>query len=135
MEEPKQAEEPKELKWLLPAEENILVSIREIKNKIAAAGGLLSPMENQKMLGILTNYYETFAERDGRYKSMRDELFGEILAKNPDVPIGRAEGIAKGSVFGQKHTYYEHLAAGLLEMLNTLKKQQEYQSNVAKNQY
>lgn len=121
--------------WMMPNEVTEIQHVEGIREKIIEKRGLLDPAENIAALNYMAHYYAKNCDRLGRYEGMQRELFHDILIKEEKTPVSKAEAIAKGSEFGKRRVFYEHLTAGYLEIINTLKKTQEYWQNQAKNQF
>ena len=116
--------------WTTNEDLKIFENVDLIRQAIRANNGILIPQENTRALAIMSNFYRIMCEKAGKAKAMRDEYFAELLKQ--DMAIGRAEGLSKGSEFGQKRTYYQAVADGYLEVINALKKINEYHENTAK---
>lgn len=121
--------------WMGHSEIIEVTHVDRIRDQIIAKKGLLDPGDNIRALNYMTHYYARNSERLGKWEAMQREQFAMMLLDDEKMAVGRAEAIAKGSEFGGKRVYYEHLCAGYLEIINTLKKTQEYWQSDAKNQF
>lgn len=122
------------MKWTPDEDMQVFEKVEKIRNTIAQHDGIMPPEATTRALAIMSDYYRVMSEKAGKYKAMRDEYFASLL-RDSGMTIGRAEGMAKGSEFGQKRTYYENLAAGYLEMIQALKKVMSYHENVAMQRF
>uniref|UniRef100_A0A6H1ZCC5 Uncharacterized protein n=1 Tax=viral metagenome TaxID=1070528 RepID=A0A6H1ZCC5_9ZZZZ len=120
------------MKWTPDEDMQIFDEVRRIQETIRQHGGTMPYERNNKALGLMGNHYAKMMEKAGKAKAMRDELFAGYL-RDGGMTIGRAEGMAKGSEFGQKRSYYEAVAIGYLEMIQALKKVNDFHNNVANN--
>lgn len=123
----------REFSWLLITDKQVIANVNGVKRQIQEAKGVLNPDQNSQALGMMTNYYDYMTERAGKSRAMRDQFFANLLLTDGDLSISKAEAIAKGSDFGQMTSYFEKLSEGYLEILQTLKKAQEYWSLKAQN--
>ncbi len=121
--------------WMMPNEVAEIDHVEDIRQTIIRKKGILDPADNIKALNYMTHYYSRNSERLGKYEAMQREHFADMLLEDEKLSVAKAEAIAKGSDFGKRRVFYEHLTAGYLEMINTLKKTQEYWQSEAKNQF
>lgn len=121
--------------WQTPKELDEIAEVEYIREQILQEAGILSPAENAKSMALMAHYYARMCERVGMYKSARDSEFARLLKGDPDMKIGRAEALAYGGVAGTKAKYYENIAAGYLEIVNSLKKVQEFHEQSGKNNF
>lgn len=120
--------------WMGDGEKKEIEHVDKIRDAIVAHRGVLPPKFNIEALGFITHYYSRMMERLGKYEAMQREQFADLMLNDPDLTIGKAEAIAKGSDFGKRRVFYEKVTAGYLELINTLKKVNDYWQNEAKNQ-
>ena len=123
------------MSWMSPSEIQEIDHVEKIRDQIIKKRGLLDPGENIRALNFMTHYYARNSERLGKYEAMQREHFADMLHEDEKLSVAKAEAISKGSEFGKKRVFYEHLTAGYLEIINTLKKTQEYWQSEAKNQF
>ena len=123
------------MEWMEPKEISEIMHVEELRNEVIKAKGLLDPVPNIQALNWMTHYFARNSERLGKYEAMQREHFADLLIEDDKMTIGKAEALSKGSDFGKRRAFYEHLCAGYLEMINTLKKTQEYWQKEAKNQF
>jgi hypothetical protein len=121
--------------WMEPKEIAEIMHVEDLRNEVIKAKGLLDPVPNIQALNWMTHYFARNSERLGKYEAMQREHFADLLIEDDKMTIGKAEALSKGSDFGKRRAFYEHLCAGYLEMINTLKKTQEYWQKEAKNQF
>lgn len=121
--------------WQTPEELEEYKQVEDIREQLVKDRGIMSPKLNAAAMGKMSHFYARACERMGKYKAMRDRYFAELLTLDPDMKIGRAEALSHGSEFGVKGKYYENIAAGYLEIINSLKKIQEYHEQAAKNNW
>jgi hypothetical protein len=121
--------------WMNPSEIEEIEHVEKIRDHIIKKKGLLDPADNIRALNFMTHYYARNSERLGKFEAMQREHFAGMLLEDEKLSVAKAEAIAKGSDFGKRRVFYEHLTAGYLEMINTLKKTQEYWQSEAKNQF
>ena len=124
-----------EMPWFDQEETKEFLQVEEIRAKIVHFRGVLPPRENSESMALMAVYYSRMCERVGKFKAQRDEYFAVLLSGDDNMRIGRAEALAAGSEFGYKAKYYEAVAAGYLEIVNSLKKIQDYHEQTAKNHY
>lgn len=123
------------MQWMSPSEIEEIEHVEKIRDHIIKKKGLLDPADNIRALNFMTHYYARNSERLGKYEAMQREHFADMLHEDEKLSVAKAEAISKGSEFGKKRVFYEHLTAGYLELINTLKKTQEYWQSEAKNQF
>lgn len=121
--------------WMMPNEVAEIEHVEDIRQTIIKKRGLLDPSDNIKALNYMTHYYSRNSERLGKYEAMQREHFSDMLLNDEKLSVAKAEAISKGSDFGRRRVFYEHLTAGYIELINTLKKTQEYWQSEAKNQF
>lgn len=115
-----------------PKLKELKLRTKAIRDVLAAAQGLPIPEAAIKLLSRAAVAYSDACELSGSQKAQRDEL-GATYALQESA--GKSELMAKGSEFGRCHTEAEGIANGMLEILNSLKKIQEYYSQTIKNHY
>lgn len=94
--------------------------------------GLPSPKEIAEMIMYLSAAYELAMERSGVYRAMRDQLMAQV---SEHESASKAEMIGKGSEFGMCYSYFDHRCNAIIELINSLKKVQDYWNEVARNNY
>lgn len=121
--------------WMGVEEIKEINHVQQIRKDIIHSGGTLMPVPNIQAMNFMAHYYARNMERLGKYEAMQREHFCDLLLEDDKLTIGKAEAISKGSDFGKRRVYYEHLTAGYLEIINTLKKTQEFHAQQIKNQH
>lgn len=121
--------------WMDDREVREVNHIAKIREAIFEHKGILSPRDTACAMSFMSQYYSKNMERLAKWEALQRELFSKLLLDDPDLPISKAEAISKGSELGKKRVYYERISAGYLEIVNSLKKIQEYHNQEAKNQY
>lgn len=123
----------KEKKYLTPDAVEDMMAVEKIRFTLRENKGLLTPRENIEAMGLMAHYHTRMTERAAKYKAMKDEFFAELLSDD-ELKITKAKALANGSEFGQKATYFEGIAEAYLEIIQTLKKVQEYYQMESRNQ-
>lgn len=121
--------------WIPKEITKIIDDVNKIKQNLYKHNGILPPEANTKALGFISCHHSTVLEFAGISKAQRDEYFARLLQDYLKMSIGKAEAMAKGSIFGMQFSFYEQLAAGYNEMIQTFKKHSDYHNKIAQNQY
>jgi len=120
--------------WITDEEMTIFSHVKKIRDNISREAGIMSPEKTTRALAIMSDYYRIITEKEAKAKAMRDEYFASLL-RDTGLAIGKADGLAKGSEFGQKRSYYEGVASGYIEMIQALKKVMAFHENEAMNRF
>lgn len=126
---------PQALDNLTDDEKEDMRKIQRVRDVISEYRGIIPPALNAQCYLRVAHIYTRVTMRVGKYKAMRDEYMAQILLREPNIKIGRAKAIAAGHEWGMRGKFFENVAAGLIEMINALKKNQEHMGNEARNQH
>ncbi len=111
------------------------LTIDIVINNIRGWQGRVPPTKLHEYYSFLSAEYCFISDKIGVLQKQRAGKIAQLLLEDNKLSVNKAERIADYTEIGQEILHGKAQMKGILEVIRSLKKQQEYYENELKNQY